>query len=171
MKRVIIGLVVCVLGGSMAWGGYRNVDGELERGGDGMGVRRAEAPVASRVVAREEWRGGMVLGDGEEVALANNGGKFVAVRLPAGAKAKVWVAGPGLPAGREVVLTARCGGLLDGKVRANVVVDADGVLRFSYENGGFGAEPILATVQGQTETLLVVHAIREAATAAEGGAL
>ena len=119
----------------------------------------AKAAAKASVVDRTRWTGSMELADGSERALQNVSGRFLPIQLEAGETCAFAISGPGLLPGRTVVLSCSCGGFVEGALTAEVPVSADGVLRFSFRNGTFGAQPIEATLLGQRQTLLLVHAV------------
>lgn len=127
----------------------------------------AKSEHASGIVNRAAWTGGIVLADGKERTLENAGGHFLPIGLKSGIKCRMWVAGPGLVPGRSVVLFTMCGGLINGSVKDEVVVGEDGCLRFDYQNGTFGPQPIQATLMGSTATLLTVNATKNSLDLAE----
>ena len=112
----------------------------------------------SSVSDRAAWRGSVELPDGSERALVNAGGHFLPLRLEAGAECTFAISGPGLVPGWTVVLSCSCGGLVEGGVVAEVAVGADGVLRFAFQNGTFGAQPVELSLMGDRRTLLAIHA-------------
>lgn len=156
MKQVAVGLVWLALGVAWANAGYESISPPGERGRQ----RMTTSETASGIVNRAAWTGGIVLADGTEIKLENAGGHFLPVRLESGIQCRMWVAGPGLVPGRSVVLFTRCGGFINGSVKDAVTVGADGCLRFNYQNGVFGSQPIQAALMGNTATLLTVNATK-----------
>ena len=128
----------------------------------------AKSEHASEIVNRAAWTGGIVLADGKEMTLENAGEYFLPIRLESGIKCQMWIAGPGLVPNRSVVLFTMCGGFINGKVNDKVVVGKDGHLRFEYQNGTFGFQPVQATLMGNTATLLTVYATKNSPDPTEG---
>ena len=154
MKRMIVGLTVLVLGMAGAQAGYKSGSAPVAE----KGKLITASSEGSGIVDRAAWKGGVVLTDGEEIALQNAGGYFLPIELEAGVQGKIWVSGAGLVPGRMVELFTMNGGLINGKVKDEIVVGEDACLRFEYRNGTFGAQPINATIFGNTATLLTVMA-------------
>ena len=147
---VWMGLVVLA---GVAHAGYETLP--ESRGQDSA----AKAAAKASVVDRTRWTGSMELADASERVLQNVFGRFLPIQLEAGETCAFAISGPGLLPGRTVVLSCSCGGFVEGALTAEVPVSADGVLRFSFRNGTFGAQPIEATLLGQRQTLLLVHAV------------
>ena len=164
MKQVAVGLVWLALGSVWANAGYESISPPEARGRQHM----AKSEHASEIVNRAAWTGGNVLGDGKEMKMENAGGHFLPIRLEAGIKCRMWVEGPGLVPGRSVVLFTMCGGFINGSVKDEVTVGEDGCLRFDYQNGTFGSQPIQATLMGNTATLLTVNATKNSPDPMEG---
>lgn len=156
MKKILfIGLAVGLGMAAVAHAGYEAVSpSSAQRGGTA-----ARDPGVFSVTDRAAWRGSVELPGGVERGLVNAGGRFQPLQLEAGAECKFAVSGPGLVPGRTVVLSCSCGGLVEGGVVAETAVGGDGVLRFAFQNGTFGAQPVELTLMGERRTLLLVHAV------------
>ena len=124
--------------------------------------------IFNSVLTDSSWSGSVELSDGSERALVNASGRFLPLHLEAGAACKFAISGPGLLPGRTAVLSCSCGGLVEGAVTASVPVPPDGVLRFSFRNGTFGAQPVELALLGECRTLLLVHAVPPAAPLRDG---
>ena len=155
-SKLAIWMGVLALATAAARAGYESIPAPDAR-------RAATAPAARggipAVVDRAAWTGTATFPDGTTTALQNSNGHFLPLRMAPGASCTMAVSGPGLLPGRTVVLSCSCGGLVEGAVSAEVVVDASGVLRFAYRSGTFGSQPIEATLMGQRRPLLTVHAV------------
>lgn len=166
MKSMAIGLMVLVLGVSGSYAGYES--------GSAPKVARTQSKVksgeVSGIVDRATWKGGVVLADGSEIVLKNAGGYFLPIELRSGVQGKMWFSGAGLLPGRTVVLFTMHGGLINGKVKDEIVVGEDACARFEYQNGTFGAQPIQAAIFGNTATLLTVVAKNAESSSKEGDA-
>ena len=154
MKNTAIGLLVLALGASGAHAGYESVSAPKAA----RVQAKAKSGEAAGIVDRAVWKGGMVLADGREIVLENAGGYFLPIELKPGIQCKMWFSGAGLVPGRSVTLFTMHGGLINGKVQDEIAVGEDACLRFEYRNGTFGAQPIQATIFGNTATLLSVVA-------------
>ena len=156
MKKILfIGLAVGLGMAAVAHAGYEAVaPSSAQRGGTA-----AREPGVFSVTDRAAWRGSVELPGGVERGLVNAGGRFPPLQLEAGAECKFAVSGPGLVPGRTVVLSCSCGGLVEGGVVAETAVPDDGVLRFAFKNGTFGAQPVELSLLGERRTLLLVHAV------------
>ena len=163
MKNVAIGLLALAWGVSGAHAGYESVPAP-KAAKDQAKAKGGEVP---GIVNRAAWTGGIVLANGKEITLENAGGYFLPIRLESGIKCQMWIAGPGLVPNRSVVLFTMCGGFINGKVNDKVEVGKDGLLRFDYQNGTFGPQPIQATLMGSTATLLTVNATKNSLDLAE----
>jgi len=150
-------LLTLALGASRVFAGYESVSApKAER------IYAAEKKGAvSEIVNRAEWRGGVVLPNGNEILLKNAGGYFLPIDLEPGVKCQMWFSGSGLVPGRQVTLFTMNGGGINGGVQKTIVVEKDARLRFDYQNGTFGAQPIHATIFGNTSSLLSVMAVKE----------
>lgn len=156
MKRAYypMGLLLLALGAGEVCAGYESVPAPKDvRKPNGQG-----SLVASSLVDRKAWVGGVVLADGREMVLENGGGYFLSIDLEPGAKCQMWFSGSGLVPGRPVTLLCLHGGAINGKIQDTVAVGEGGILRFEYANGTFGAQPIQASIFGNAETLLTVKA-------------
>lgn len=156
MKKILlIGLAAGLGMAAVAHAGYEAVaPSSAQRGGTA-----AREPGVPAVTDRAAWRGSLELPGGVERGLVNAGGHFQPLELEAGAGCKFSVSGPGLVPGRTVVLSCSCGGLVEGGVVAETAVSDDGVLRFAFKNGTFGAQPVELSLLGERRTLLLVHAV------------
>ena len=156
MKKIFsIGLAAGLGMAAVAHAGYEAVaPSSAQRGG--TAVREPGVPA---VTDRAAWRGSVELPGGVEKGLVNAGGRFQPLELEAGAECNFAVSGPGLVPGRTVVLSCSCGGLVEGGVVAETAVPDDGVLRFAFKNGTFGAQPVELSLLGERRTLLLVHAV------------
>lgn len=164
MKNVAIGLLALAWGVSGAHAGYESVPAPKTA----KGQAKAKGGEVSGIVDRAAWTGGIVLADGKEMTMENAGEYFLPIRLESGIKCQMWIAGPGLVPNRSVVLFTMCGGFINGKVNDKVVVGKDGHLRFEYQNGTFGFQPVQATLMGNTATLLTVYATKNSPDPTEG---
>lgn len=165
MKNMAIGLLALMLGASGANAGYERVSAPKAA----MVQAKAKSGEVAGIVDRSDWKGGMALADGREIVLENAGGYFLPIELQPGIQGEMWFSGAGLVAGRPVTLFTLNGGLINGKVKVEVVVGEDNCLRFKYRNGKFGAQPIHATIYGNTTTLLSVMAINAETGSEKGG--
>lgn len=154
MKKMAIGLLALAFGMAGAQAGYKSWSLPAEE----HGKLTATPNDVSGIVDRAAWQGCVVLADGEEIALQNAGGYFLPIELEAGIQGKIWISGAGLVPGRTVALFTMHGGLINGKVKDEIVVGDDACLRFEYRNGTFGAQPIQATIFGNTAALMTVKA-------------
>lgn len=167
MRNMIIGLLALACCVSGAYAGYESVSSPKA-----MKVQaKASGEEVSGIVDRTTWTGGVVMEDGTEFALQNAGGYFLPIDLEPGVKCQLWFSGAGLVSGRQVALFTMNGGLINGMVMDSVVVGEDLRLQFEYRNGTLGAQPIQATIFGNTDTLLTVKAKEsKEITAKEGDA-
>lgn len=166
MKKITIGLLALVFGMAGAQAGYKSGSLPVKE----KGKLTTTPSEGSDIVDRAAWKGGVVLADGSEIALQNAGGYFLPIELVASVEGIIWVSGAGLVPGRTVVLFTMHGGLINGKVKDEIVVGDDACLRFEYKNGTFGAQPIQATIFGNTATLLTVVAKSVESDAMKGDA-
>ncbi|MBP5787957.1 MAG: hypothetical protein J6Y19_09115, partial [Kiritimatiellae bacterium] len=156
MKKILsIGLAAGLGMAAVAHAGYEAV---APASGQRGGTADREPGVPS-VTDRAAWQGSVELSGGVERGLVNAGGHFQPLQLEAGVECKFAVSGPGLVPGRTVVLSCSCGGLVEGGVVAETAVSDDGVLRFAFKNGTFGAQPVELSLLGDRRTLLLVHAV------------
>lgn len=154
MKKMAVGLLALALGIFGVNAGYESVSAPKAA----RVQAKAKGGEVAGIVDRAVWKGGMVLADGREIVLENAGGYFLPIELKPGIKCKMWFSGAGLVPGRPVTLFTMHGGLINGKVQDEVAVGEDACLRFEYRNGTFGAQPIQATIFGNTATLMTVKA-------------
>lgn len=152
MKKMAIGLLALVFGMAGAQAGYKSGSAPAKENG-----KLKTAPnEGSGIVDRAAWHGGVVLADGEEIALQNAGGYFLPIKLEPNSKCRIWLGGPGLISGRQVTLFTRHGGFINGKVLDSVMVGDDGRLWFDFLNGNLGSQPIHATILGVTAPIMSV---------------
>ena len=166
MKKMAIGLLALMIGTAGAQAGYKSGSAPVAENGK----LKTTTSAGSDIVDRAAWKGGVVLADGSEIAMQNAGGYFLPIELVASVEGKIWVSGAGLVPGRTVVLFTMHGGLINGKVKDEIVVGEDACLRFEYKNGTFGAQPIQATIFGNTATLMTVMAKSVESDAMKGDA-
>ena len=165
MKKMAVGLLALALGIFEVNAGYESVSTPKAA----RVQAKAKSGEVAGIVDRAVWKGGMVLADGSEIVLKNAGGYFLPIELKPGIQCKMWFSGAGLVPGRAVKLFTMHGGLINGKVQDEIAVGEDACLRFEYRNGTFGAQPIQATIFGNTATLLSVVAKNAETGSKEGG--
>ena len=164
MRRIAMVVAGLVLNAIWVYAGYESIPPPEVRGRQNV----VKGERASVQVRRAGWGGGVVFADGTERGLENAGGHFLPITLEAGIQCRMWMAGPGLIPGRRVLLFTQCGGLINGRVMDDVAVGEDGFLRFDYQNGQLGSQPIQATLLGNTATLLLVNAVQNNPDSSDG---
>jgi hypothetical protein len=166
MKKVVMGLLALMIGAGGAWAGYQSAAAPVEENAE----RQSTSGEGSGMVERAQWQGGVRLADGSEMVLINKGGLFQSIELAPKIHCSMWFSGAGLAPGREVLLSTMNGGRINGQVIDRVVVGEDGYLRFEYDNGVRGVQPIQATIFGQMATLVSVKVAEGIESAQEEGA-
>ena len=167
MKKMAIGLLALVLGMAGAQAGYQSGSAPVAE----KGTLITTSSGGPSIVDRATWQGGVLLADGEEMALVNKGGIFQSIELAPKIQCAMWFSGAGLVPGREVMLTTMNGGLINGKVMDRVAVSDDARLRFEYGNGARGAQPIQATIFGNMVTLVTVKVAKTSESSTKEGAV